>query len=96
MSDARPHPIVLDLLGGRITLDADEVTRLRDVAAAKAGQSSAARDLSLLLDRALQHRKPVALRRAEVQTLIRLAADARLDQLAAQLAAANGKAVASP
>lgn len=86
--------IVLDLPGGRLTLDAYEVTRLRDTAAAQAGQSSAARDLSLLLDRALQHGKPVALRRAEVQTLTHVAADAQLDELAARLAAADGKAVA--
>jgi hypothetical protein len=46
-------PVVLDVAGRRIDLGPGEAVRLRDAAAACAGNSSAARDLSLLLDRAL-------------------------------------------
>ncbi len=47
-----------------------------------AGRSSAARDLSLLLDRALERSVTVALRRAEGQTLLEVAEAAGLrDQL---------------
>jgi hypothetical protein len=86
--------VVFDLASGRVSLDADQVGQLRDAAAAQAGRSSAARDLSLLLDRALRDAKPVALRRAELQTLIQIATDAHLDEIAAMLANAGNNAAA--
>jgi hypothetical protein len=55
----------LDLPTGALELDAHVVERLRDAAAEMAGRSSAARDLSLVLDRALTAGGGVALRRAE-------------------------------
>src|SRR5690242_11831125 len=54
---------------------------LRDAAAGMAGRSSAARDLSLLLDRALEGARRVALRRAEVQTSWTLRKASRLAEL---------------
>jgi hypothetical protein len=76
-SDDRPGArsvVVLDLPGGRIELAPERVVELRDRAAARAGRSSAARDLSLLLDRALRQASLVALRRGEAATLARIAA----------------------
>jgi hypothetical protein len=77
--------VVLDLATGPVSLSAGEVARLRDAAAARAGRSSAARDLSLLLQLALERIRPVALRRAEVETLVGIALDADLDRIAAKL-----------
>jgi hypothetical protein len=81
-------PVVLDIAGRRVELGADEAVRLRDAAAARADTSSAARDLSLLLDRALHHRRMLALRRAEAQVLRQLASDVGLLALAREIAAA--------
>jgi hypothetical protein len=50
----------------------------------------AARDLSLLLDRALERGSSVVLRRAELQKLIEVAHDAALDDIAAELARLAG------
>jgi hypothetical protein len=86
--------VFFDLPNGQVSLDADQVAQLRDAAAAQAGRSTAARDLSLLLARALEQVKPVALRRAEVQTLIQIATDAHLDEIVAKLAALDGNAAA--
>lgn len=80
--------VILDIAGRRVDLDPGEATRLRDAAAARAGRSSAARDLSLLLDRALSGRQVLALRRAEAQTLAQLAAAAGLPALTAEIAPA--------
>jgi hypothetical protein len=82
--------ISLDLPGGRTELRREDVSVLRDAAAAQAGRSSAARDLSLLLDRALERGSSVALRRAELQTLIEVAHDVALDDVATQLALLAG------
>jgi hypothetical protein len=83
--------ISFDLPGGRTDLRREDVSVLRDAAAAQAGRSLAARDLSLLLDRALERGSSVALRRAEVQTLIEVARDVALDDVAAQLALLAGR-----
>jgi hypothetical protein len=82
--------ISLDLPGGRTELRREDVSVLRDAAATQAGHSSAARDLSLLLDRALERNSSVALRRAELQALIEVAHSVALDDVAAQLALLSG------
>jgi hypothetical protein len=71
----------LDVPNGALELDKNVVERLRDAAAEKAGHSSSARDLSLVLARALRGRRGVALRRAEVQTLMDVADAAGLSEL---------------
>jgi hypothetical protein len=81
------HSVVLDIAGRRVELDPNETVQLRDAAAACAGTSSAARDLSLLLDRALCRRRVLAWRRAEAQTLERLASDVGLLLVAREIAA---------
>jgi hypothetical protein len=84
---ARQSPVVLDIGGRRVDLDRAEAVRLRDAAAAVAGRSSAARDLSLVLDRALSRRSVLALRRAEAQTLAQLAVEVGLLGLAGEITA---------
>jgi hypothetical protein len=64
--------VTLDLNGLRVRLAAAEIAELRDAAAADGGRSSARRDLSLILDRALQMRTSAALRRAEARELAHL------------------------
>jgi hypothetical protein len=88
----RPVPVCydgdvvrLDLPTRALELDAHVLERLRDAAAEMAGRSSAARDLSLVLDRALTTGGGVALRRAEVQTLMEVANAAGLAELRDQL-----------
>jgi hypothetical protein len=78
-------PVVLDVAGRRIELDPGEAARLRDAAAARAGRSSAARDLSLLLDRALHRRQILALRRAEAHIVAQLANQLGLLALAREI-----------
>jgi hypothetical protein len=78
--------VTLDVGGRRFDLGCDETVRLRDAAAACAGCSSPARDLSLLLDRALYRPQVLALRRAEAQTLAQLANRIGLLALAAEIA----------
>jgi hypothetical protein len=82
--------IRLDLPRGQIDLRRDDLGRLRDAAADQAGRSSAARDLSLILDRALDQRRTVTLRRGELHALIHVAADAGLGELTARLEDAAG------
>jgi len=82
--------VVLDVGGRRVVLEPGEATRLRDAAAACAGRSSPARDLSLLLDRALSHGRVLALRRAEAHILGRLASDVGLTAIAGAIAAIPG------
>jgi hypothetical protein len=84
--------VIFDLPSGQVSLEAREVELLRDAAAAQAGSSTAARDLSLLLDRALSEPRPVAFRRAEVQTLIEIAASAGLTEVAERLQPAGDAA----
>lgn len=79
-------PVTLDVGGRRVDLDRDEALRLRDAAAACGGRSSAARDLSLLLDRGLHQPQVLALRRAEAQTLAQLARGIGLVALAGEIA----------
>jgi hypothetical protein len=79
--------IVLDVPGGQVELRREDVARLRDTATAQSGRSSAARDLSLLLDRALTGAR-VVLRRAEVKALIDTAAAADLPDVADRVEAA--------
>lgn len=76
--------IRLDLPGRKVELGRVIVLRLRDAAAAQAGRSSAARDLSLLLDRALRQ-GTLALRRSELETLVKLARRVGLDRVGDQL-----------
>lgn len=73
----------LSLPSGVLELDEQVIERLRDTAARMAGRSSAARDLSLVLDRALGGGGGggVALRRGEVQTLIEVADVAGVSEL---------------
>jgi hypothetical protein len=84
--------VIFDLPSGQVSFEAREVGLLRNAAAAQAGSSIAARDLSLLLDRALNEPRPVAFRRAEVQTLIEIAASAGLTEVAERLQPAGDAA----
>ena len=77
--------VIFDLPNGQVSFEAREVMVLRDAAAAQAGSSTAARDLSLLLDRALVNPRTVAFRRAELQTLIEIAASVELTEIAERL-----------
>jgi hypothetical protein len=79
-------PVILDVGGRRVDLASGDAVRLRDAAAACAGRSSAARDLSLLLDRGLHRQQVLALRRAEAQTLAQLASRVGLVVLANEIA----------
>ena len=81
--------VIFDLPSGQVSLEAHEVELLRDAAAARAGSSIAARDLSLLLDRALHDYRTVAFRRAELHSLVEIAASANLGAVAARLEAAG-------
>lgn len=80
-------PVVLDIRGHRVDLAPGEAVRLGDAAAACAGNSSAARDLSLLLDRALHRHQVLALRRAEAHTLAHLAEQVGLATLVREVTA---------
>ena len=64
--------VTLDVIGQLVTLSEHEAEELRDAAAEEAGHSSARRDLSLLLDRALQTEKTFALNRAEARAFAEL------------------------
>jgi hypothetical protein len=81
--------VIFDLPSGQVSFEAHEVEVLRDAAAARAGSSTAARDLSLLRDRALVLPRPVAFRRAELQTLIEIATSADLTEVAGRLETAG-------
>ena len=87
---AEPGRLVLDLAGRRVELARAEAVRLRDAAAAEAGSSSAARDLSVLLDRVLARGHLLALRQGEVHTLTSIAAGLGLGELVARLAGPGG------
>lgn len=81
------QPVAVDIAGRRIDLAPADATRLRDAAAACAGTSSVSRDLALLLDRGLQGRRLLALRRSEAQALMRVASDGGLPNVADEIAA---------
>jgi hypothetical protein len=78
--------IELDIYGSVIEVSRSAVVRLRDLAAARAGGSSAQRDLSLLLDRALGTHTKVALQRGEARALLELVATEPADPEIAALA----------
>lgn len=61
--------IELDIMGDIVSIQDNDARRLRDAAAAEAGRSAGHRDLSLLLDRALQTRRRVAVHRGEQRAL---------------------------
>jgi hypothetical protein len=92
-SEATPErgAVVLDIAGRRVDLDPCEAMRLRDVASDRAGRSSAARDLSLLLDRALSRDQVLTLRRAEAHTLGLLARAVGLAEVAGELTSPKGR-----
>ena len=71
---------------GEVEFEPDEVALLRDAAAALAGQSPLARDLSLLLDRSLNQPGPVALRRPELKLLVQLTSASELHAILELLA----------
>jgi hypothetical protein len=77
--------VFIDLPNGQVSLEAQEVAWLRDAADAEAGRSVAARDLGQLLTRALNDPSPLALRRAELRSLIQIATNANLADVAAKL-----------
>jgi hypothetical protein len=93
---SEPCPVVLDIAGRRIEIAPGDATRIRDAAATRAGRSSAARDLSLLLDRALARGQVLALRRAEARTLAQLAGDVGLAMVAVQINAPSRPAASRP
>ncbi len=82
-------PIILDVAGRRVELTRPEALLLRDAAASQAGRSSRARDLSLLLERALAGSHVLALSRGELRTLAQLAEAADRGDLAKRLLAAD-------
>jgi hypothetical protein len=73
-----------------------QIERAQALASGEAGASSGLRDLSLVLDWALNSQRVVALRRSETRELERLAdRHAELDGLAATLASLRGDARAA-
>jgi hypothetical protein len=64
--------IELDIHGSVVAVSPSAVAQLRNLAAARAGLSSAQRDLSLLLDRALGAHTTVVLQRGEARALLEL------------------------
>jgi hypothetical protein len=78
--------IELDIQGRVIAVSPSAITRLRNLAAARAGGSSAQRDLSLLLDRALGAHTTVVLQRGEARALLELVNTERADPEIAALA----------
>ena len=62
--------IDLDILGQAFSVSAQAAAGLRDFAAAEAGRSASARDLSLVLTRALNTNTKVALHRGEARALL--------------------------
>ncbi len=82
-------PVVLDVAGRRVELTCSEALLLRDAAASQAGRSSRARDLSLLLERALTGPNLLALTRGELRALARVAEAAERGELAMRLRSAS-------
>jgi hypothetical protein len=77
-----PVMIELDISHTVVLLRDEDAELLRDRAAARAGRSAAARDLSLLLNQALTSGRRIALHRGELKALRQLlAADPHLDRL---------------
>ena len=78
--------VELDILGKTVSVPDAAVARLRELAAAEAGRSNTARDLSLVLDRALKTGAHVALHRGEARALVDLLANHSDDAELAELA----------
>jgi hypothetical protein len=82
----------LDILGRMLTVSPALVGRLRDLAAARAGQSSSQRDLSLVLERAVRTGATVTVQREEARALLELVEaepdDAELARIAEAVRAA--------
>ncbi|TML83314.1 MAG: hypothetical protein E6G08_20235 [Actinobacteria bacterium] len=74
--------VQLDINGRLISLTRAEAERLRDEATAQAASSSALRDLSLVLDRAIRGKRVVALQHQEQRALARLLAQYPDDEYA--------------
>jgi hypothetical protein len=83
--DSQGPEIVLDVSGRRVSVSRAEAHRLQEAASLEAGRSSVARDLALLLDRALAGGSTLALRRGEAHTLTRLSGALGLSELVARL-----------
>ena len=64
--------VELDIIGQKVSAPDGVISRLRELAAAEAGRSNSARDLSLVLERALRTHATVALQRGEARALIEL------------------------
>jgi len=64
--------VQLDINGQLVPLTRKQAERLRDGATAQASSSSALRDLSLVLDRAIRSKRVVALQHQELRALARL------------------------
>ena len=77
----RAQMVVLDVSGRRVEVSIDDAHRLQEAAVSEAGRSSVARDLSLLLERALAGGTTVVLRRGEAHTLARVAEELGLSEL---------------
>lgn len=86
-TDAAQADIVLDVSGRRVDVSRADAGRLQEAASSEAGRSSVARDLSLLLERALAGGGALALRHGEANTLSRMAETLGLSDLAARLSA---------
>jgi hypothetical protein len=78
--------IELDIHGTVIAISRSAVAQLRNLAASRAGISSAQRDLSLLLDRALRTHARVVLQRGEARALLELVQSEQTDPEIAALA----------
>jgi hypothetical protein len=70
--ELRGQMVRVELRGQVVAMSVEQAERLRDVAAAEAGTSARARDLSLVLDWALATPRTVVLRRGESNEFIRL------------------------
>jgi hypothetical protein len=69
----------LEVRGQPLVMTPQQAERLRAVAAAEAGRSARARDLSLVVEWALSNPRLIVLRRGEANELVRLVrSDARL------------------
>lgn len=85
--------VEIDIFGQTVSATPGAVARLRELAAAEAGRSNSARDLSLVLDRALRTGAKVSLQRGEARALLKLLrvpADKELASLAQTVQAAAG------
>jgi hypothetical protein len=78
--------LALDVAGCRIDLAREDAIRLRAAMLERAGRSSIARDLSVLIDHALVDGRVLALRHVEARTLLRVAAAIGMAEIASRLA----------